>query len=85
MTAVSAAMVLVGMARDQPTAGFVVDQTRQQICVSGFGASAMLAAVTPDQGADGVPNLWTDDAGMLTGVPDDPRSRSPRNYSDSTL
>ena len=30
----------------------------------------MLAAVTADQGADGVPNLLIDDAGMLTGVPD---------------
>jgi hypothetical protein len=51
-------------------ARFVIDQTRQEICVSGFGASAMLAAVTPDQGADGVPNLLNNDAGMLTGVPD---------------
>jgi hypothetical protein len=38
--------------------------------VSGFGADAMLAAVTADQGVDGVPNLLIDDAGMLTRVPD---------------
>lgn len=35
-----------------------------------LGANAMLAAVTADQGADGVPNLLIDDTGMLTGVPD---------------
>jgi hypothetical protein len=32
----------------------------------------MLAAVTADRGADGVPNLRSDDAGMLAGVPDVP-------------